>query len=623
MRYIYAIIPVLLPITTAASLKKEFSTEDRLRDHMAMFRHVLHGDKEPQVSAETLKVPKFEPYSAPVFIQNVQATPKKSPDQNSKSEKPSSEVNVIHADPGEKHSETPPEVTNKTSSGGEFNILPISQPGDVLPLLSLSGSPDQPALPTPVSQTNIPGSQEGTTGVSKGDNNRTVPESIVDPKTLTSAEPAPSTETLGPLPVDGSKEVAADDEEYPEDARLPSLLANGLKSLLSNESDFSAVFEFPDMLPKTVTLTVTTHTVPETSTATPTGHTPIQSDISYDNKNEATSETATSTAETAMPTEFKVPVIDPEHDVPMTMIEGKANLKSVLDMVRDRRKPSSDVSRQKKGTKPRSYIEPTNSTKVIDAPRKVHTKDLLGKELPDSLAYNEPKLEDISEPESPVSRTKHKLRPSQQSVSDIRKIYFQSLERSADEDLISYFQRIYPELEHLLGKSLSDSDNTEANSLLARLSEDLQKAGLPRLSQSQTISSNDPTPSKTVIDNTLLASQTSKIEPFTAIASSGSSAASSGTSLVSSSTSQAHQIKPSELKRTNGTFSVANMTSEHAHAEHKNLMLRITDALQGISKEKLFHNPFEFSVASEAANSAEIYPSIIGAVIFALFLILL
>ncbi|KAJ8139455.1 hypothetical protein OY671_007333 [Metschnikowia pulcherrima] len=616
MRYIYAIIPVLLPITTAASLKKEFSTEDRLRDHMAMFRHVLHGDKEPQVSAETLKAPKFEPYSAPVFIQNVQATPKKQPDQSSKPEKPSSEENIVHADPGEKDTQTSPKSTNKTLPEGEFNILPISQPGDVLPLLSLSGSPDQPALPTPVSQTNIPGSQEGTVGDPKRDNDRTVPESIVDLKTLTSAEPAPSTKTSGPLPVDSSKEVAADDDEYAEDARLPSLLANGLKSLLSNESDFSAVFEFPDMHPKTVTLTVTTHTVPETSIATPTDHTPIQSDIPYDNKTAVLSETATSTAVTAMPTEFKVPVIDPEHDVPMTMIEGKANLKSVLDMVRDRRKPSSDVSRQKKGTKPRSYIEHTNSTKVIDAPRKVHSKDLLGRELPDSLAYNEPKLEDISEPESPVSRTKHKLRPSQQSVSDIRKIYFQSLERSADEDLISYFQRIYPELEHLLGKSLSDSDNTEANSLLARLSEDLQKAGLPSLSQSQTISSNDPVPSKTVTDNTLLASQAPKNEPFTAIAS-------SSTSLASSSTSQAHQIKPPELKKTNETFSVANMTSEHAHAEHKNLMLRITDAIQGISKEKLFHNPFEFSVASEAANSAEIYPSIIGAVIFALFLILL
>ncbi|KAM9925369.1 hypothetical protein OXX59_003927 [Metschnikowia pulcherrima] len=584
---------------------------------MAMFRHVLHGDKEPQeVSAETLKAPKFEPYSAPVFIQNVQTTPKKQPDQTLISEKPSSEVDYTDADPGEKDSHTLPESTNNTLSEGEFNILPISQPGDVLPN---SGPPNQPALPEPfpVSQTNTPGSQEGTTGNSKGDDDSIAPGLIVDPKISTSTESPPSTKTLQPLPIDtSSKEVAADDEEYAEDARLPSLLANGLKSLLSNESNFSAVFEFPDMHPKTVTLTVTTHTVPETSTAAPTDHTPIQSDIPYDNKPAALSETTTSTAVTSMPTEFKVPVIDPEHDVPMTMIEGKANLKSVLDMVRDRRKPSSDVSRQKKGTKPRSYIEPTNSTKVIDAPRKVHSKDLLGKELPDSLAYNEPTFEDTLEPESPVSRTKHKLRPSQQSVSDIRKIYFQSLERSADEDLISYFQRIYPELEHLLGKSLSDSDNTEANSLLARLSEDLQKAGLPSLSQSQTISSNDPVPSKTVTDNTLLASQTSKNEPFTAISS-------SSTSLASSSTLQAHQIKPPELKRTNETFSVANMTSEHAHAEHKNLMLRITDAIQGISKEKLFHNPFEFSVASEAANSAEIYPSIIGAVIFALFLILL
>ncbi|KAF8005297.1 hypothetical protein HF325_000754 [Metschnikowia pulcherrima] len=511
------------------------------------------------------------------------------------SEKPSLEENVLHADPGEKHSETLPKLTNKTLPDGEFNILPISQPGYVLPISSLSGSPDQPALPNAISQTSIPGSQEGTTGDLKRDNDRTVPELI----------------------------VAADDEEYAEDARLPSLLANGLKLLLSNESDFSAVFEFPDMHPKTVTLTVTTHTIPETSTATPTDHTSIQTDIPYDNRTAAFSETTTSTAVTAMPTEFKVPVIDPEHDVPMTMIEGKANLKSVLDMVRDRRKPLSDVSRQKKGTKPRSYIEPTNSTRVIDAPRKVHTKDLLGKELPDSLAYNDPKFEEILEPESPVSRTKHKLRPSQQSVSDIRKIYFQSLERSADEDLISYFQRIYPELEHLLGKSLSDSDNTEANSLLARLLEDLQKAGLPSLLQSQTISLNDPVPSKTVTDNTLLASQASKNEPFTAIASSSSSIAATTSSNVSSSTSQAHQIKPPEPKKTNETFSVANMTSEHAHAEHKNLMLRITDAIQGISKEKLFHNPFEFSVASEAANSAEIYPSIIGAVIFALFLILL
>ncbi|GEQ68083.1 hypothetical protein JCM33374_g1749 [Metschnikowia sp. JCM 33374] len=280
-------------------------------------------------------------------------------------------------------------------------------------------------------------------------------------------------------------------------------------------------------------------------------------------------------------------------------------MKVVLDMNRKFRRPSSESSKLKKGYRPNVYAEP-NATTVIDSSGKTNLKNIMeqGKSgLKNGIKSSVPsQSRDETKTET---KPKSNMTPNKQAISEIRKLYFQSLEKSSEEDLLEYFHRIYPELEHLVGKKSKDYNSSDPSSVSDRVQEVLwasepksqpqpQPQPYPQTTHREKDSPSLPDQEETIQDG--------NVDPET---------------LENHSESdyfkQFDDVKPSDPSN----------TTDISPPEKKGFMDQITSLYESYKPANFFHNPFHHVMVSEAASSAEICPSIVGAVIFGLFLILL
>ncbi|OBA23298.1 hypothetical protein METBIDRAFT_103849 [Metschnikowia bicuspidata var. bicuspidata NRRL YB-4993] len=598
MKCILKAVPFLVSAISAASLTRKLSPEDTVRDHLAIFRQVLRDKDQAPLSLnqeistfpereETLEPdadPEFQ--ILPFFPSEAHEIPVLLAKQEiSTQTKSSTEEEITHNafELSPEHTETVPDSDSKTEENIKKHIMDDLEKAAKL-------SPNENNLEEPMEESNIE-----------------------SPETE-----APQTDKLSNTQT--KNELSADNlsgnEDYLEDERLPSLLVDGLKQLLKNELNLSGTFEFPDW--KENTQTEVTNTIelftftPNTVTVTP-AETPT-STILVNNL-----PTGASASE---PTE----VLD--FIPPTKSAEGKANLKSVLDMANQFRSPSADILRLRKKPRPKTYVEERNVTRTTKPPPEENPKDHLQEDTSTPPKEVFPETQAAKSEDAQVVKSdsvedsegdyQHTSKHSQQSLSDIRELYFQSLERKSDENLMTYFQRIYPELQRLVGKTISDEDSQrDANLLLARLLEELKRANLP-----------GPIPSGSPLEDSETSAQ--PVEPAIGakplrhidevdvdvfLGSSPDEPREALKTFLESLPSLSTSITP--------TIPPTANTTRSTRTEYKSFLKWASEKLHKLKLDERFHNPFTHRVASEAPSLAEAYPSIIGAVIFALFLILL
>ncbi|GEQ68084.1 hypothetical protein JCM33374_g1750 [Metschnikowia sp. JCM 33374] len=286
MKYIYPLLPALFPVVFAASIQRDISSEDKLRDHLAMFRQVFNGD------GQLLSPPEPPPATELRDEHNPRAETLKKllAEMNLSDQLPnetSRRVPAVKSSPYNTYMED--QFGNENSDHentpeGQFEILPFLPSDRTFPgssvinkdhssdansakddLIKTTDDSFDSTVDTPDIPENSPAVSDDTSDLAE-DSSRIFDDSLNTSLDLRQGPEIRHNNTINTtflIPhanlhknntatADNTKditqpeELSENDEDF-EDERIPSLLADGLRSLLGNQSDYSATFEIPDL----------------------------------------------------------------------------------------------------------------------------------------------------------------------------------------------------------------------------------------------------------------------------------------------------------------------------------------------------------------------------------------